>query len=349
MNKIIEEDIITILESNVDWSRFKNKTVLITGANGFLPAYMVETLMYLNNHHNFDITVVCLVRNLVKAQKRFAGYLKSDHLIFLHQDVCDEIKYRNKIDFIIHAASQASPKYYGIDPVGTLSANIFGTRNILNLAVVDKVESLLYFSSGEIYGIQSDESVPIQEDSYGFVNPMSIRSCYAESKRMGENMCVSWGSQYGVNVKIVRPFHTYGPGMDLTDGRVFADFVGNIVNDEDIIMKSNGLAQRPFCYLSDAIIAYFKILLVGESGEAYNVGNPNCECSILELAQTLVTLFPEKNLKVITQITANDLTTVQMKSPLQRCTPNIKKISDLGWCPIVSVEQGFKRTIESYL
>jgi len=348
MNKIIEEDIVNIIQSNIEWSSFKKKTVLVTGANGFLPAYMVEVLMYLNVHDKYDITVVCLVRNLVKAQSKFVNYLDNPHLLFLHQDVCDEIKYDNKIDFIIHAASQASPKYYGIDPVGTLSANIFGTRNVLNVAVVNKVESLLYFSSGEIYGIQSDESVPIEEDSYGFVNPMNIRSCYAESKRMGENMCVSWSSQYGVNVKIVRPFHTYGHGMDFTDGRVFADFVGNIVNSEDIIMKSDGLAQRPFCYLSDAIIAYFKILLIGESGEAYNVGNPNCECSILELAQTLVTLFPEKNLKVITQITANDLTTVQMKSPLQRSVPNIKKTSDLGWCPIVSVEQGFKRTIESY-
>jgi len=348
MNKIIEEDIANIIQSNIEWSSFKKKTVLITGANGFLPAYMVEVLMYLNVHYKYNITVVCLVRNLSKARNRFANYLDNTHLLFLHQDVCDEIKYDNKIDFIIHAASQASPKYYGVDPVGTLSANIFGTRNILNLAVTNKVESLLYFSSGEIYGIQSDESVQIHEDSYGFVNPMNIRSCYAESKRMGENMCVSWGSQYGVNAKIVRPFHTYGPGMDLTDGRVFADFVRNIVNNEDIIMKSDGLAQRPFCYLADAIIAYFKILLVGESGEAYNVGNPNCECSIIELAQTLVTLFPEKSLKVITQITANDLTTVQMKSPLQRSTPDIKKISDLGWCPMVSVEQGFKRTIESY-
>lgn len=346
-NTIIKEDLRTIFNSDIDWSKFFNKTILISGANGFLPAYLVETLLYLNFvNPSSNVKVVALVRSIGNAKIRFKAYSENPNLIFIVQDVSNPIQLSTKIDFIIHAASQASPKYYGIDPVGTLSANVLGTFNLLKLARENKVESFLFFSSGEVYGELDASQIPIDENTFGYVNPTNVRSCYAESKRIGENICVSYHHQFDVPIKIVRPFHTYGPGMKLDDGRVYADFVSDILKNQNICMHSDGAAVRAFCYLSDATIAFIKVLLEGKNGEAYNVGNPEEEYSVLKLANTLVDLYPKKKLQVIKIVTNNSNN--YLKSPLKSNSPNITKIRQLNWRPLVAVQEGFKRTIESY-
>ena len=254
-NKIILEDLRQIVDTPIDWGRFSGKTVLVTGANGFLPAYMVETLLYLNDERIAkDIKIIALVRSIDKAKLRFKNYIMNESLEFLVQDVCDPLKVDRKVDFIIHAASQASPKYYGMDPVGTLSANTIGTINLLKLAKSQSIESFLYFSSSEIYGILDDAKIPTKENNYGYLDPTNVRSSYAESKRMGETICVSYLHQYGIPIKIIRPFHTYGPYMKLDDGRVYADFVSDIVNNRNLEIWSDGSAKRAFCYLSDATL-----------------------------------------------------------------------------------------------
>lgn len=344
MNTIIKEDITTIINRFKDWEKLKNKIILISGANGFLPAYLVETFLSLDNY--FNTKVIALVRNKQKAEKRFSHWLNNSNLLIIEHDVCNEFNYSDRIDFIIHAASQASPKYYGTDPVGTLNANVLGTINLIKLAKEKNVESFLYFSSGEIYGEVKAEDIPIKEDTFGYLDCANVRACYGESKRMGENICVSYFHQFGVKAKIVRPFHTYGPGMSLDDGRVFADFVANIVNKQNIILNSDGSAIRPFCYLTDATLGFLTILLNGENGQAYNIGNPNEEYSILELANTLVNLYPELRLKVIMNKSTD--TNSYLKSPIKRNSPNIEKAKKLNWEPIVSVKEGFKRTIESF-
>ncbi len=344
MNNIIKEDISSIVNCFEYWERFKNKTILITGANGFLPAYLVESFLSLDKTYNTKI--IAIVRNKQKANNRFKNYITDTNLEIIEHDVCNEFNYNHKIDFIIHAASQASPKYYKIDPVGTLNANVLGTINMLKLAQKKSVESFLYFSSGEVYGEVKDEFMPIKEDTFGYLNPALVRSCYGESKRMGETICVSYFAQYGIKAKIVRPFHTYGPGMVLDDGRVYADFVANILKDQNIILNSDGKAKRAFCYLTDATIGFLTVLVNGENGEAYNVGNPQEEYSILELANILVNLYPEKKIEVILNKTIN---TDYLKSTITRNSPNIDKLKKLNWNPTVTIEKGFKRTVSSFL
>lgn len=345
MNSILKEDLDYIISSNLDWKKFEGKTILITGANGLLPSYMVKTLLYLNEKVlNKKCKVIGLVRNINKAKIKFINFVNDKHLTFVEQDVSLDINIKEDINYVIHAASQASPKYYGIDPVGTLNANVLGTNNTLKLSYEKKVEGMLYFSSGEVYGEINKDM--IKENDFGIVNPTNIRSCYAESKRLGETMCVSWSHQYKVPVKIVRPFHTYGPGIELNDGRVFGDFIKNIKNNENIEMKSDGSARRAFCYLSDATVAFFTVLINGMNGEAYNVGNPEQEVSIYELAEKLVELFPEKKLKVI-RIEENQ-SIEYIKSPINKCLPCIDKIRKIGWEPKIEISEGFKRTILSY-
>ena len=345
-HRIVEEDLQRIVSSPLPWDRFTGKTVLVTGANGFVPAYMVETLLYLNEAARAGINVIASVRNREKALRRFAHFADRDGLRIHVQDVCAPYSGPPHVDFLIHAASQASPKYFGTDPVGTFEANVLGTRNMLELAHKSRSEGFLFFSSGEVYGQPADPSLLVKETDYGYLDPLNVRACYAEGKRAGETLCACWHAQHGVPARILRLSHTYGPGMELNDGRVFADFVANIVAGRNIELKSDGSARRPFCYLADATVASFLILLKGKSGEAYNVGSSN-QTSILELAETLCRIFPEKKCHVIRQ--QRNTGDQYVPSPVQGFQFDLSKINALGWQATTSIEEGFRRTVASYL
>jgi nucleoside-diphosphate-sugar epimerase len=347
-NSIVEADLKYITDSDVPWEDLEGENILITGANGMLPSYIVETILFLNSTmFKKKARIFAVVRNFEKAKKRFNNYLNRSDLNFIIQDIRKPLTLTDNIDYLIHAASVASPKYYGSDPVGTLIPNSIGTFNCLEFARKNAIKSFLFFSSGEVYGDIKNVNKPIHEKLFGKIDPTIVRSCYSESKRMGETMCVAWHKQYGIPTKIVRPFHTYGPNMQLDDGRVFADFVSDIVHKKDLLLKSDGSAKRTFCYLSDATIAFFLVLLKGQSGEAYNVGgNEKFEMSVLELAQTLVDLFPKYNLKIIKNKDHSDFGYI--KSEINRLIPDISKIQKLGWTPRISVSDGFQRTVRSF-
>lgn len=342
MNRIVKEDIINITSRPLPWNYLGGRNILITGASGMLASYMVETILYLNDTKLTDkAKVYALVRNLEKAEVRFSQYLGRDDLIFVVQDVSDPINITEKLDYIIHAASHANPKSYAEKPVDTLTPNIIGTYNCLELAKKHDVRALLYFSSAEIYGVVKNQDTPLNEYSYGVVDPLDPRASYAESKRMGETMCIAWWRQYGVKTKIVRPFHTYGPYMPLGDGRIFSDFVANILNKKTLQIKGDGSSVRSFCYIADATIAFFSILLLGDAGEAYNVsGDRETHLSVFQLARELQNTFPEYRLKILKK---------NEPSLSNKVIPDIKKIRiDLGWYPLVSVSKGFRRTVESF-
>lgn len=344
-NTIIANDLATITtQYGISWDRLKDKTILITGASGFLAAYMVETLLYLNETRALNTKILAMVRNRKRFEKKFSHAINRSDLICIEQDINESLICEFYPNYIIHAASQASPKYYSTDPIGTLSANTIGTAALLKLAALSKSEGFLFFSSAEVYG--QTKIVPTSEIDLGFLNPLSIRSCYAESKRMGENMCASWHHQSGVPTTIVRPFHTYGPSMLLDDGRVYADFVENILNNQPITIKGDGLAQRAFCYVADAVAGFWIVLLNGAHGQAYNIGNPSEETSIKELAHTLAELYPEKNINII--VSTRKTNSTYLESPIIRSCPDISKAKGLGWNPKTSIREGFKKTIESY-
>ena len=349
MNRIIRQDLDRITSSEIiHWKRFENKTVLISGANGMLPSYMVETLLFLNEKFGYNVKVIALVRNLEKAKRVFAEYDGNPMLEYLVQDVAMPIKYEGKVNFMVHAASQAAPSYYGVDPVGTFKANTLGTINMLELAKEKNVEGFLFFSTGAIYGDVPGERVLLDERMPGNVNILEVRYCYAESKRAGENACVCYNYQYKVPTKIIRIFHTFGPKVNLNDGRVFSDFCKNILNNENIVLKSDGSAKRCFLYVADAVIAYFKVLLDGEEAKAYNVGGDEAhEISIKDLSELLVGLYPEKNLKVIQDINKDDLTYTIMRTPQKQVLPKLDRIRSLAWDATTDVKDCFMRTIDA--
>ncbi len=342
MHAIVQEDIHNILSEDLPWSDLKDSTVLVTGAGGFIGGYIVQTLLALGN-----VKVIGIVRNLNKAQHKYLHCSNHDHLVLIEQDVCIPLEQKINADYIIHAASQASPKYFGSDPVGTLKANVLGTFNLLELAVHLQTKKFIFISTGEVYGILDDNKKNISEEYYGYVNFINIRSCYAESKRMAENMCICYAHQYGIQVNMLRLSHTYGPGIDLNDGRVFADFTKNIVKNEDINLYSDGSALRNFIYITDAILALFYILFKGQSSHAYNVASDK-ETSIIDLAHLLCNIFPEKQLKVRCN-TKREGHSTYIKSESSRASYNTNKLKKLGWITKTDVSVGFKRMITSYL
>lgn len=344
-HRIVEEDLRRITSAPLPWEHFFGRTVLITGANGFVPAYMLETLLHLNDSRNAGVRIIAMVRNREKTLRKFAHLLDRQDFEIHVQDVRDPYSGPQPADFIIHAASQASPKFFGVDPVGTFEANVLGTQHMLHLAHQSHSEGFLFFSSGEVYGQPSDPTKLVSESDYGYLDPLQVRSCYAEGKRAGETLCACWHAQHGVPAKIVRLSHTYGPGMELNDGRVFADFVADIVEGRNIVLKSDGSARRPFCYLADATEAYFRVLLLGVPGEAYNVGSGK-QCSMLELAETLCRLFPERGCQVVRQ--PREAADRYIPSQVQGFALDLSKIRALGWEATTSIEEGFRRTVESY-
>jgi UDP-glucuronate decarboxylase len=345
-NPIIRNDLMGICDINLDFRKIKGKTILVTGGGGLLASYLIKSLLAISQSIGLEIKIICVARSFVSVRNRLSDYLTDENIYFLEHDIAAPLPANIRADYYIHAASQASPKYYGIDPVGTLLANTSGTSQLLERAVKTKAQGFLYFSSGEVYGIPVNSEELVHETAFGYIDPMNVRSCYAESKRIGETMCTAWAHQFGLHTNVIRTFHTYGPGLALDDGRVFADFVANAVAGKDIQINSDGRAKRSFCYISDATAGFLTVLLKGEKAEAYNVGNPTCEVSILELAEIITKISPEKNMRI--KIQEAEKSNLYIKSPVNRATPSIEKIGKLGWFPKVEISEGFRRTIASY-
>ena len=338
-NKIIDEDAEQVIRENNGLTELYNKTVMITGATGMIGSYFLNVLYKLNKNYDANIKIIPLLRNLKKLNEEIA----SDENIFpIVQDVTEKISYDGTIDYMIHAASPASPKIMKEKPVETNFANTLGAANTLMLANNCNTKGYLFISSREIYGEPINDEKYFTEESFGFVNQLIPRNAYAEGKKAAENMCIGFRHEYGLNAKIVRLAHTYGPGMSVDDGRVQADFLKNVINDEDILLKSDGSSIRTYTYISDAISAMFKILLKGKD-TVYNVSDEQNEVSVRELAEIMVSIYPEKKLKLKFEIETGD----GGYAPFKLGLLSSEKIrAELDWKAKYSVKEGFRRTIE---
>lgn len=338
MNKIIQEDLLKIISQPINWQRVHGKTVMVTGATGMVGSYFVRTLLKLNETSDMNVRVVCVARNIAKLEEDITN---NPNVRVLAHDVTEPIEYEGEIDFIIHAASPASPLIMKDNPVETIAANVLGTYNTLQLARQKKSEGYMFISSREIYGQPSDTQEFFTEDSYGFVDPLDPRSCYPEGKKAAETMCASFKAQYGLDAKVARLAHTYGPGMSVFDGRVQADFLKNVIFNEDIVMKSEGLPIRTYTYIADAVAGMFMILLNGKE-TVYNIGDENAKISIRGLAELLVRITPERGLSVKFEIPEGG---TKGCAPFTLGILDSSKLRELGWKPWNTIEEGFGRTI----
>lgn len=346
--RIFEEDVRAVLDRDLPWQALSGKRVVITGAGGFLGGYLVRTLLALHRSGKVSepLQVVAPVRNVGRALAKLADCADDPQLSLMHWDLnAIAVPDLGDVHYVVHNASQASPKYYGSDPMGTMLPNMIGTAMLLEtLRKGSEPKGLLFVSSSEIYGAVSSEQ-GLREQDHGLVDPMGLRSCYAESKRAGEALCVAFYQQHRIPTWVVRPFHTYGPGLTSDDGRVFADFAYNVARNEHIVMNSDGTARRAFCYASDAVAGFFTVMLRGQPAHAYNVANQRAELSVMELAEMLVGLFPEKALRVDRRVAVDPAG--YLRSMVNRIVPDTSKLETIGWRAKVTPEAGFRRMIET--
>lgn len=340
-SRIIEQDIKEAAENIKDVAgKLEGKTVLITGGAGFLGNYFLMTVDYLNRN------VLRKPCRIISADNFITGVSyripESENFKAIKHNVIEPLKIDEKVDFIIHLAGIASPRFYRKYKIETIDVATMGTKNMLELAKEKKVESMLFFSSSEVYGDPDPRFVPTKEDYNGNVSCTGPRSNYDEGKRLGETMCIAYYETYGIPVKMVRPFNVFGPGMRLDDYRVIPNFVSNAFEGKKLPVYGDGHSTRTFCYVTDAIGGFMRVLLSDRNGEPFNVGNDNDEITIYQLAEKMSEIFGNR---LHSERTPGPGDAYAKGDPKRRC-PDLTKLKSLGYKPKVDVTTGLRRFVE---
>ena len=325
----------------IDFLTLGGKTVLVTGATGLIGSNIILTLVHLGKKFKHPIKVVAVVRNETKAKKLF-GEIYND-VKFVVGDVVKGVEISEKVDYIIHAASQTSSKAFIERPLETIETAIQGTLNMLRIAKEKKVEKFVYLSTMEVYGApDTDEKIDEEHDTN--LNTMAVRYCYPESKRMCENLCASYMEEYGVPVNVVRLTQTFGPGVLYYDGRIFAEFARCVIEKRDIVLHTKGETKRSYLYTQDAVNAILTVLLKGKRGQAYNAANEETYCSILEMAEMVANNCAKEKIQV--KVQEEDISRLGY-APTLKMNLDTSKLQALGWKPEVGLEEAYRRLIMS--
>ncbi|HEY4499067.1 MAG TPA: NAD-dependent epimerase/dehydratase family protein [Candidatus Paceibacterota bacterium] len=340
---IIQEDIKTIADTLGDRTRaFSGKTVLLSGGAGFLGSYFRGVFDYLNkNVLDTPVTVISLDNYITGSEESFIGEVDPQYIRSQRHDIREPFSTNEPVDYIIHAAGIASPVYYKKYPIETIESAIYGAKHLLELARKKNVISFLFFSSSEIYGDPSPGAIPTPETYKGHVSSIGPRSCYDESKRLTETLCVTYHTIYNTPIKIVRPFNVYGPGMKTNDHRVMPTFIARGLQGQNLPVHGHGNQTRTFCYITDAIDGFLRVLLSDRNGEVYNIGIGDEEINMATLAQTVAEAL-DNGIKV-EMIEYPD--TYPADEPNRRCPDITKARTHLGYEPRVDLKTGLSRSI----
>ena len=328
-------DIKNVALLDLPWEKLSGSNLLITGATGLIGSCFVETLL---SRPGKDYHVYATGRNEERARKRFLKYADDPAFHFFKYDVLSRLEGETDFQYIIHAASNASPNFFATKPVEVIKSNILGVSNLMDYGITHGLKRFLFVSSGEVYG--EGDGRTFSEEYSGYVNPISPRSCYPSGKRAAETLCVAYGAEYGVETVIARPSHTYGPYFTESDNRVYAQFIRNVLRGEDIVMKSSGEQFRSWCYVVDCVSAILHILLKGENGQAYNIADETSNISIKELAAMVAEIGGRS--------VVQDLPSGQEKAGfnvVSRSVFSTEKLCSLGWSVAGTMEDKMRRTI----
>lgn len=331
-----KEDILQVFDQDLPWGKLSGANILVTGATGLIGGCLVEVIM-MNPHRDYH--VYASGRNEERARECFKNYSDDDTFHFVKYDVMQPVNSDVDFDFIIHAASNASPNFFAKNPVEIIKSNVDGVVHLMDYGLNHGMKRFLYISSGEVYG--EGDGRMFTEDYSGYVNCATPRACYPSSKRVAETLCVSYAAEYGADVVIARPCHTYGPHFTEQDNRVYAQFIRNVLRGEDIVMKSTGEQFRSWCYVVDCVSGLLHILLKGKCGEAYNIADGESNISIRELAETIAEIGGRK---VVIDMPGAD--EKRGFNPVSKSVFSTEKLESLGWKSQNHIIRGLQNTIE---
>ncbi|MDR3466450.1 MAG: NAD-dependent epimerase/dehydratase family protein [Xanthobacteraceae bacterium] len=341
---ILYDDVTAIVEGlGPDAQRFAGKTVLLAGGAGFLGRHFIAVFRRLNKDVLSTPCKILSVDNYITGQQ-LELYESGHHdpnVTDVWADVSAPLPVRHDVHFIIHAAGVASPAYYMKYPLETIESAVQGTKNLLELARKNPaIEGFLFFSSSEIYGDPDPKAIPTPETYHGNVSSVGPRACYDESKRLGETISTIYQQQFNVPVTIVRPFNVFGPGMRHDDRRVIPMFTYEALNGRAIPVHGDGRQTRTFTYITDAISGFFKTLLKGRPGEAYNIGNSNDEVSMTDLAKMYSSVIHGSTVRNIPYPS-----TYPAGEPQRRCPDLTKAAEHLGYASQIDLQTGLARFV----
>ena len=342
-NEIYQHDIESVANFE-ELNKLTGSKFLITGATGMIASVIIDILMYYNNtiiESSKGIHIIAVSRNEVKARERFAAYWDSVFFTYLSQDISQSLPELGDVDYILHAASNTHPRVYATDPIGTITANVTGTYELLSYAAEHHCRRFLCFSSVEIYGENRKDVDKFDESYLGYIDCNTVRAGYPESKRLSESLCNAFAAQKGQDFVIGRFSRVYGPTMGQEDSKAIAQFIRRAAAGEDIVLKSEGNQLYSYTYVVDAAAAALYLLLYGKSGEAYNVADEKSEITLKELAQILADAAGSK---VIFELP--DAVERAGYSTATKALLDTGKITALGWRASAPIKEGLEKTVQ---
>ena len=334
------------IESTINFeelNKLAGRKLLITGATGMIASVIIDILMYYNNtiiDSSQGIQIIAISRNEAKARERFAAYWDSGFFTYLSRDISQPLPELGDVDYILHAASNTHPRAYATDPIGTITANVTGTYELLSYAAEHHCRRFLCFSSVEIYGENRKDVDKFDESYLGYIDCNTVRAGYPESKRLSESLCNAFAAQKGQDFVIGRFSRVYGPTMGQEDSKAIAQFIRRAAAGEDIVLKSEGNQLYSYTYVVDAAVAALYLLLYGKSGEAYNVADEKSEITLKELAQILADAAGSK---VIFELP--DAVERAGYSTATKALLDTGKITALGWRASTPIKEGLEKTV----
>lgn len=331
-------------QNKLSLSPLAGKTILLSGATGMIGKCIIDLIMQYNHTHmdGDPIRLIALSRNGQSAKVRLAEYWNEESFDYIACDVNQEIPECGQADYIIHAASNTHPLQYSQDSIGTITANVIGTKNLLDYAVGHKTKRFCFVSSVEVYGENRGDVDRFREDYLGYLNCNTLRAGYPESKRVGETLCNAYGQTYQLEFVIPRPSRVYGPTMLSSDSKAIAQFIKKAAAGEDIILKSAGTQLYSYTYALDAAMGILVVLLKGKSGEAYNISDPESEVTLRQITEWLA---EDNGVKVTFEIP--DVTEQAGYSTATKALLDTEKITELGWKPQTHMREGLAQTVRS--
>lgn len=342
LNEIYQSDIRNVTNLDIDWNRLYGKTLLITGATGMIASALIDILMCKNqNIQGRDgMHIIAVSRNEEKARERFATYWNSEFFSYLSHDITKPLPELGDVDYILHAASNTHPRAYATDPIGTITANVEGTHQLLEYAANHHCKRFFSFSSVEIYGENRKDVENFDEHYLGYIDCNTMRAGYPESKRLGEALCNAYAVQKGQDFVIGRFSRVYGPTMLESDSKAIAQFIKKAAAGEDIVLKSAGTQIYSYTYVVDAAIAALYLLLYGKSGDAVNIADKNSAISLKDLAGILAEIA---HTRVVFE--SPDELEQAGYTTATRATLDSEKLEKLGWTAQTDIREGLSKTV----